>query len=224
MIKAKLLPYSLDSNWEDLFTILEYARYTDEESRGIKVNDFSKKEIKATFYEKIVYTESIDDPINGLVEYQRQTFFNTAFIIYNNGILAIINPSKRTSSFLTYLLSKTKFKFTINECKLNIESTSNVLKSIFDEFKTIKVSYNQFNILEDIRCAMALTSSKDIEMELGKLNIPLPKTPNKLSFVGSFLCRAMRGEINENGTISISHPNYEVILDKITSRREEIFF
>lgn len=223
MIKAKLLPYSLGSNWERLHAALKESRYTDEETRGIKINDYSKKEIRATFYEKITYTERVDDPINGIVEFQRQTFFSTNFIIFSNGILSIINPSKRVSSFLTYVLSKKNIQLYIDECRLNVESTSNVLKSIFDKFTTTKVSYNKFNIIENVKCTMALSSSTGIGEEIENLNIQLPVIPNMLSFTGLFLGLTIRGEINENGTISISHPSYEEILKKIISRRKDIF-
>lgn len=223
MIKAKFLPYALTSSWEDLREILANARYTDEESRGIKITDCTKREIKSTFYERVVYTESIDDPINGMVNLERQTFFATHFIMYNNNIMLIINPSKRVSSLLTYLLAKTNFDLAINECKLNIMSVANIFRNAIEEFVITKMSYNQFNVTDNLKCSMAFSSSKDLQHEIKNINIELPKIPNKLSFSGLFLGKGIRGEINESGTIAISHPRYEVMLDKITSHQQDIF-
>lgn len=222
MIKVKLLPYSLSLSWEELRAILDNARYTEKEARGIKINDYSKREIKATFYEKIIYTETIDDPINGMIELKRQTFFSTSFILYHN-IIIIINPSRRMPSLITHMLSKTDFKLIVNDSKLDLTSTANILGSLLENFTPIKMSFNQFNITEELKCTMSLVSSKDIKEEIKSIGIDLPKIPNKLTFTGFFLGKATRGEINDNGTISISHPKYQIILDKITACPQKIF-
>lgn len=98
-----------------------------------------------------------------------------------------------------------------------------MLNTLFEKFMTVKISYNQFNISDSLKCTMSLASSKDVQEAIKCININLPQIPSKLCFTALFLGMPIRGEIHENGTVAISHPSYEVILDKIASRREDIF-
>lgn len=223
MIKLKIFQYSADIAWNSVGDALLKSRYNENEAKGIVVSDISKKEIRATYYEKISYIEIIHDPIAGDITENRTTYLATKFHLYRDGILCIINPSKKISNFITYISMSAGFIFKINEKKLNIEKFCRLVSSKINDFVVVKATFNKFELSDFLQCSMVLSSRVNIFEQLSLLNFNIPNIANKITFEGRYNGQPIRCEISDTGSIGLSNQNLDSFLDLIISEQKYFY-
>lgn len=223
MNRVRFIPYAWGGSWEELGKFMEAARYTDGESKGVKITDYSKREIRATYYEKMVYSEIVDDPINGRSDVSRIVFWATEFVVYDTGVLVVKNGLRRAPSLITFLMVKTEFEFSVDEQQMNIFFVLSVFRDLVGNLTVDKAAFKQFNVSENLKCSASFVGKSDVFLEMSEAKMRLPEFPNKISFLGDFNGKRIRGEIHDSGIVAMMHNNFYFIIDKIAARGTEVF-
>ena len=222
MKKLKFIPCSFALSWNDFVDKISTAKYTDKDSKGITISDVSKHKVQGIFYEKVVFSETLYSPIQGDYDVVRETFFRTEFLFFNT-IVCLVNPSRRVSSFFSYLSKQTDFRFFINENKLNISNIISFLMSSFQDFKVTKSTYKLFSVDDNLKCSMSLVSKDNVLDYTKDLTLKIPNTPNKFSFNGYWHDKVAKGDISETGLLTISCCDYDAFIELLVSNSEVLF-
>lgn len=222
MKKLKFIPCSFALNWNDFIAKIINAKYTDEDSKGITISDVSKHKVQGIFYEKVVFSETLYSPIQGDYDVVRETFFRTEFLFFDT-IVCLVNPSRRVSSFFSYLSKRTDFRFFISENKLNMPNIINFLTTSFQDFRVTKSTYKLFSVNDNLKCSMSLVSKDNVLDYSKSMALKIPNTPNKFSFNGYWHDKVVRGDISETGLVAISCCNYDAFIDLFVSNSDVLF-
>ncbi len=222
MKKFKFIPYSFTLSWDEFISNIMDAKYTEKEAKGIAISDISKNKINGIYYEKVVFSETIYNPVQGEYDVIREAFFKTEFIFLNS-ILCLVNPSRRISSFFSYLATRTDFCFYIGENKLNMKKLKELIQTSIDGFKVIKSTYKFFSVNDNLKCSMSLVSKDNVLDYTKDMSLKLPDTPNKFAFNGFWKNREIKGDISETGLVSISCCDYDAFIDLFASNSDFLF-
>jgi len=220
MIKIKFLSFSISTSWDRIEKSLLSLRYTDAESQGINVSSIDKINLKATFYEKITYTEIINHPIEGISESSGTTYFASDFVINKEkGLIYFINSTKRVNSLLTFL-SLREQNFYTSDLTINTLNFPAVGAKLLEHFRVKKLTFPPFELSNDSRAFFSIASKSDVFNDLKDISLPLPQSPTKLAFEGILYGRRMAGEIFSSGICSITNQNYEIFIETLINSPE----
>ncbi|MDL2271651.1 hypothetical protein LJC23_01290 [Desulfovibrio sp. OttesenSCG-928-I05] len=215
MIKIKFLSFSTSVSWEKIEKSFLSLRYTDNESQGVNVSSINDKELKATFYEKITYTEIINHPIDGISEAIGTTYFASEFVINREkNLIYFINSTKRVNSLLTFLSLKEQ-NFYASDITLNVLNFPAIGSKLLERFRVKKLTFPPFELSEHSRAFFSIASKSDVFNDLNSIALPLPKKPTRLAFEGILYGRRVSGELLSTGMCSVTNQNYEVFLEAL---------
>lgn len=217
MIKIKFLSFSSSVSWEKIEKSLLSLRYTDDESQGISVLSIDDKELKATFYERITYTEIINHPIDGISESIGTTYFASDFVINREKkLIYFINSTKRINSLLTFLSIKEQ-NFYASDLTLNTLNFPAICAKLLENFRVKKLTFPPFELSQDSRAFFSIASKSDVFNDLKTISLPLPKSPTRLAFEGMLYGRRMSGEVLSSGICSVTNQNYELFIEMLVN-------
>ena len=217
MIKIKFLSFSSSVSWDKLEKSLLSLRYTENESQGINVSSIDDTELKATFYERITYTEVINHPIDGISESIGTTYFASDFVINREKkLIYFVNSTKRINSLLTFMSLKDP-NFYASELIINILNFPSIGSKLLDNFRVKKLTFPPFELSEDSHAFFSIASKSDVFNDLKTIVLPLPKNPTRLAFEGILYGKRMSGEIVSSGLCSITNQHYEVFIEALVN-------
>ncbi|WP_129351652.1 hypothetical protein [Solidesulfovibrio carbinolicus] len=222
MKKLKFIPCSFAMSWNEFIATIMDAKYTDESSKGITISDVSKNKIQGIFYEKVVFSETLYNPIQGDYDVTRETFFRTEFLFFNK-ITCLISPSRRAPNFFSFLSKLTSFRFFISENKLNMPNLIDFLQASIHDFKVTKSTYKFFSINDNLKCSMSLASKDNVLNYTKDMGFKVPNIPNKFSFTGLWRNQETKGDISETGLVTISCCDYNTFIDLFVSNADLLF-
>lgn len=220
MLKIKFFFYDTSYSWNELCSEVNKLKYNDTDSQGLKILNCTASEISAIFYEKISYSETVNHPINGIIEEVNEVYFATEFVISNQyGMIYLLNPSKRAASFLTFFSFKLR-SFQIAELEFDVLRFSETAKNIVDNYRTKKINFPPFQISQTGKAYFSISSKADAYGEVADINLPLPCKPSKIWFEGHSMGRKIAGEVSASGTCSLSEYNSSYLLEKFLDQHK----
>lgn len=206
MIKFRIYPIKILEEWSNISNSLFQLGYNEESMRGIKLSNVSNKHIEGAYFEKIIYSEVINNPITGIEIITQETFLHTKFNIYReNKIIVLINPSRRINSLFGFLSINANNLFYIREAMLDIGGFCILSKSKLRDFRVKKVSFQPFNISNQSTAIISVSSSSDALEEALTLGIDIPPLIQRVAFECTYQGKKVSGSISKSGLFSISN-------------------
>jgi hypothetical protein len=205
MTKYKIYHINFFEKWDLISTTISQLRYNDNSMMGIKLTNISNFSIEGVYYEKIIYTETIDHPINGISTTHQETFIHTTFVIYKErGIVILLNPSRRSNSFFNFISINTTNLFSLSESQFNIyEFYKYAIKSL-QEFRIKKIVFYPFNFLPQSTATISITSQNNALNDSYSLGINIPHNILKISFECIYQSKRLTGSLSSSGLVSVS--------------------
>ena len=206
MLKYRVYPVTYYRSWNELSECLLSLKYNDSAMRGIKLKDVSSDIISGTYYELLLYNETINHPINGIKTVTQETFLYTDFEICKKDCLFIlINPSRRATSIFKFLAINSHDIISISNKDIDIMKFYKNSLLYLKDFKVKKVFYSPFNFTNDAIANISILSLNDAIEDSKNLGISLPNDIQKMSFECRYNDKKIVGCVAMNGSISFSN-------------------
>ncbi len=206
MIKFRIYPIKILTEWTNISKSLFQLSYNENSMRGIKLSNISNKHIEGTYFEKVIYSETINNPITGIETVTQETFLHTNFNIYREKkLIVLINPNRRISSLFGFLSINANNIFYIREAMFDIGEFCTISKSKLHNFRIKKVSFSPFNISNQSTAIIAVSSLNDALEESLTLGIDIPSLIQRVVFECTYQGKKVSGSISKSGLFSISN-------------------
>lgn len=206
MLNYRVYPISIFESWQELAKNFLSLKYDDNVMKGVKLKDVSATLISGTYYEKIIYSEIINHPLNGIETITQESYLHTEFDIYRDSALFILkNPSRRPNSIFKFLALHSNNVLSVSNNSIDVLNFCHNSMNRLREFKVRKVFYAPFSFIQNSIASISISSINDALEDSAQFGINLPNTIQKISFECRYQDKKVVGSVSMNGSISISN-------------------
>lgn len=192
--------------WDIISKKLFQLNYNEDLMRGIKLSNVSNKHIEGTYYEKIIYSETINNPIFGVETVTQETFLHINFNIYRDkSIFVITNPNRRMNALFSFIAMNANKLFYIRETNFDISGFCKISKSELRDFRIKKAIFPPFNISNESTATISVSSIGDALEEAATLGINIPSLIQRIAFECTYQGKKISGSISKSGLFSVSN-------------------
>jgi hypothetical protein len=195
----------------------------EENSKGFKLEEVSRKGLRAKFISKTLVEQTINLPVGGEFVQVIAEISTVDFHIEfdKGGFVRVENPPRSMVQFLNSLALAFKFECSIEPVEFNVSNMLLILKDRLDGFVVNYLDVSSVWLSDSVQLRAALAGNEGVEDELKKLlsGKPFIIEGARFKYQADGLVRNI--EVNRRGGLKITRPlpdeEFEVIKSCLTA-------